>query len=67
MERSARSRDHLVDHGSDGIVVAGTTGESPTLTDDEKLTLFEAAVDELGGRATVVAGTGRTTPRTRST
>ena len=49
---------HLVDHGSDGIVVAGTTGESPTLTDDEKLTLFEAAVDELGGRATVVAGTG---------
>jgi 4-hydroxy-tetrahydrodipicolinate synthase len=49
---------HLVDHGSDGIVVAGTTGESPTLTDDENLTLFEAAVDELGGRATVVAGTG---------
>src|SRR3954465_9077284 len=49
---------HLVDHGSDGIVVAGTTGESPTLTDDEKLTLFAAAVDELGGRATVVAGTG---------
>jgi 4-hydroxy-tetrahydrodipicolinate synthase len=49
---------HLVDHGSDGIVVAGTTGESPTLTDDEKLTLFEAAVDELGGRATVVAGVG---------
>ena len=50
---------HLVEHGSDGIVVAGTTGESPTLTDDEKLTLFEAAVDEVGGgRATVVAGTG---------
>jgi len=49
---------YLVDHGSDGIVVAGTTGESPTLTDDEKLTLFETAVDELGGRATVLAGTG---------
>ena len=49
---------HLVDHGSDGIVVAGTTGESPTLSDDEKLALFEAAVDELRGRATVVAGTG---------
>ncbi len=49
---------YLVDHGSDGIVVAGTTGESPTLSDDEKLTLFEAAVDELGGRATVVAGVG---------
>jgi 4-hydroxy-tetrahydrodipicolinate synthase len=48
----------LVDDGSDGIVVAGTTGESPTLTDDERLSLFEAAVDEVGGRATVVAGTG---------
>jgi 4-hydroxy-tetrahydrodipicolinate synthase len=49
---------HLVDHGSDGIVVAGTTGESPTLTDDEKLELFAAAVDAVGDRATVVAGTG---------
>jgi 4-hydroxy-tetrahydrodipicolinate synthase len=49
---------HLVDHGSDGVVLAGTTGESATLDDDEKLRLFEAGVDELGGRATVVAGTG---------
>ena len=49
---------HLVENGSDGIVVAGTTGESPTLTDDERLALFEAAVDELHGEATVVAGTG---------
>ena len=49
---------HLVDHGSDGVVVAGTTGESATLDDAEKLRLFEAAVDELGGHATVVAGTG---------
>jgi len=49
---------HLVDHGSDGIVVAGTTGESPTLSDDEKLELFAAAVDAVGDRATVVAGTG---------
>jgi 4-hydroxy-tetrahydrodipicolinate synthase len=49
---------HLVEHGSDGIVVAGTTGESPTLSDDEKLALFETAVDELRGRATVIAGTG---------
>jgi 4-hydroxy-tetrahydrodipicolinate synthase len=48
----------LVDNGSDGVVVAGTTGESPTLTDDERLSLFAAAVDELGGSATVVAGTG---------
>jgi 4-hydroxy-tetrahydrodipicolinate synthase len=48
----------LVDNGSDGLVVTGTTGESPTLTDDERFELWEAAVDEVGGRATVVAGTG---------
>jgi 4-hydroxy-tetrahydrodipicolinate synthase len=48
----------LVDNGSDGIVVCGTTGESPTLSDDEKLALWETAVDLLRGRATVVAGTG---------
>jgi 4-hydroxy-tetrahydrodipicolinate synthase len=49
---------YLVQHGSDGVVVAGTTGESPTLTDEEKLALFAAAVDAVGDRATVVAGTG---------
>jgi 4-hydroxy-tetrahydrodipicolinate synthase len=49
---------HLVDSGSDGVVVAGTTGESPTLTDDEKVELFAAAVDAVGDRATVIAGTG---------
>jgi 4-hydroxy-tetrahydrodipicolinate synthase len=49
---------HLVENGSDGLVVAGTTGESPTLTDDERFALFAAAVDELDGRGTVVAGTG---------
>jgi 4-hydroxy-tetrahydrodipicolinate synthase len=49
---------YLVEHGSDGLVVAGTTGESPTLSDDEKLELFAAAVDAVGDRATVVAGTG---------
>ena len=48
----------LVDHGSDGLVVAGTTGESPTLSDDEKLELFAAALDAVGDRTTVVAGTG---------
>lgn len=48
----------LVDHGSDGVVVAGTTGESPTLSDDEKLQLFAAAKEAVGDRATVVAGTG---------
>jgi 4-hydroxy-tetrahydrodipicolinate synthase len=49
---------HLVDMGSDGVVVAGTTGEAPTLTDDERLSLFAAAVESVGDRATVVAGTG---------
>jgi 4-hydroxy-tetrahydrodipicolinate synthase len=48
----------LVENGSDGVVVAGTTGESPTLSDEERLTLFATAVEELKGDATVVAGTG---------
>jgi 4-hydroxy-tetrahydrodipicolinate synthase len=49
---------HLVANGSDGLVVTGTTGESPTLSDDERFALYEAALDEVGDRATVVAGTG---------
>jgi 4-hydroxy-tetrahydrodipicolinate synthase len=49
---------HLVDNGSDGLVVTGTTGESPTLSDDERFELYAAALDEVGDRATVVAGTG---------
>jgi 4-hydroxy-tetrahydrodipicolinate synthase len=49
---------HLVDHGSDGLVVCGTTGESPTLHDHEKLELIATALDAVGDRATVVAGTG---------
>ena len=53
-----RLANHLVDNGSDGLVVAGTTGEAPTLTDEEKLELFAAAVDAVGDRASVVANTG---------
>lgn len=49
---------HLVANGSDGLVMAGSTGEASTLTDDEKLSLFRLAVQEVGGRATVIAGTG---------
>jgi 4-hydroxy-tetrahydrodipicolinate synthase len=49
---------YLVDNGSDGLVVTGTTGESPTLTDDERFELYAAAVETVGDRATVVAGTG---------
>jgi 4-hydroxy-tetrahydrodipicolinate synthase len=48
---------HLLDNGSDGVVMAGTTGESATLDDDEKLALFEIAVAEAGD-ATVIANTG---------
>ena len=49
---------HLVEHGSDGLVVTGTTGESPTLSDDERFALYSAALEEVGDHATVVAGTG---------
>jgi 4-hydroxy-tetrahydrodipicolinate synthase len=49
---------YLVDNGSDGLVVTGTTGESPTLTDEERFALYETAVETIGERATVVAGTG---------
>jgi 4-hydroxy-tetrahydrodipicolinate synthase len=49
---------HLVDSGNDGVVVTGTTGESPLLSDDEKARLWEEVKQELGDRATVVAGAG---------
>jgi 4-hydroxy-tetrahydrodipicolinate synthase len=49
---------HLVDTGSQGLVVCGTTGESPVLTHEEKLQLFESVLDEVGDRAKVIAGTG---------
>ncbi len=57
-ERFRELATHLVENGSDGLVVAGTTGESPTLSDDERLELVAAAVDTVGDRATIVAGTG---------
>jgi 4-hydroxy-tetrahydrodipicolinate synthase len=49
---------HLIEHGSDGLVVAGTTGESATLSDEEKLRLLDVVIDEVGEDATVIAGTG---------
>ena len=49
---------YLVDNGSDGVVVNGTTGEAPTLSDEERLGLLRAALGAVGDRATVVAGTG---------
>ena len=49
---------HCVENGSDGLVVAATTGESPTLTDDERFELFSTAVDAIGDGATVIGSTG---------
>jgi 4-hydroxy-tetrahydrodipicolinate synthase len=49
---------YLVEHGSDGLVVSGSTGEGTTLSDREKLMLFYAAVEEVGERASVIASTG---------
>lgn len=57
-ERMARLAVHLVDNGHDGVLVTGTTGESPTLTDTEKLALYSTVVEAVGRRAAVVAGTG---------
>jgi len=54
----ARLADHLLANGSDGLLVAGTTGESPTLSDDEKVSLFRHAVEVAAGRGSVIAGTG---------
>jgi 4-hydroxy-tetrahydrodipicolinate synthase len=48
----------LVDNGSDGVVVNGTTGEAPTLSEEERVGLVVAALEAVGDRATVVAGTG---------
>jgi 4-hydroxy-tetrahydrodipicolinate synthase len=50
---------HLIAHGSGGLVVTGTTGESPTLTHDETLRLFRAVVERVGDNATVLAGCGK--------
>jgi 4-hydroxy-tetrahydrodipicolinate synthase len=58
VDGARRLARHLVEHGSDGLVVAGTTGEGPTVTEREKLELFEAVVGEVGGTSTVIANTG---------
>ena len=65
VEAARKLASHLVDNGSEGLVVAGTTGESPVLSHEEKLELFTAVVEEVGGRAKVVAGTG--SPDTKET
>lgn len=49
---------HLIEHGSDGLVICGTTGEAVTMSDDEQAALIALAVQEMRGKATVVAGVG---------
>jgi 4-hydroxy-tetrahydrodipicolinate synthase len=55
---AAQLANHLVDAGCDGLVVSGTTGESPTTTDDEKLELLRVVLEAVGDRARVIAGAG---------
>ncbi|OXS78599.1 4-hydroxy-tetrahydrodipicolinate synthase [Domibacillus enclensis] len=50
--------EHLIQTGTDSLVIAGTTGESPTLTSEEKVALFRHTVKVVGGRIPVIAGTG---------
>ena len=57
-DATKRLMEHLVAHGSDGLVICGTTGEAATLDDEEHLRMIELAVQEMGGRATIVAGVG---------
>lgn len=58
VDGAQRLATHLVDHGNDGLVVSGTTGESPTTSDAEKERLLRAVVEAVGDRARVVAGVG---------
>ncbi len=58
VEAARRLARHLLEHGSHGLVLAGTTGESPTLSDSEKLDLLRAVREEVGDRALLIAGTG---------
>jgi 4-hydroxy-tetrahydrodipicolinate synthase len=58
LDGAATLAEHLVAHGSDGLVLNGTTGESPTTTDDEKDRLVRAVVEAVGDRARIVAGVG---------
>jgi 4-hydroxy-tetrahydrodipicolinate synthase len=57
-EAAVRLMRHLADHGSDGLVICGTTGEASTLNDEEHLRMIELAVSEMKGECTIVAGVG---------
>ncbi|MDD5659061.1 MAG: 4-hydroxy-tetrahydrodipicolinate synthase, partial [Actinomycetota bacterium] len=57
-ESTDKLMDYLVENGSDSLLLAGTTGESPTLTDDEKIALFEFGKKKFGNKIKIIAGTG---------
>lgn len=57
-QKTSQLIEYLIDNGTDSLVVAGTTGESPTLTTEEKLALFRFVVKTVNGRIPVIAGTG---------
>ena len=58
INEACRVAEHLIENGNDGVVLSGTTGESPALDSDEKIALFSAVKKRLGNAGTVVAGTG---------
>ncbi|EIT85133.1 dihydrodipicolinate synthase [Fictibacillus macauensis ZFHKF-1] len=57
-QKTTKLINYLIEHGSDSLVIAGTTGESPTLSNEEKLALFRHAVKVVDKRVPVIAGTG---------
>lgn len=58
LKKAGELAHYLVENGSDALVVCGTTGESPTLSDDEKVEIFTAVAEAVRGKAKVIAGTG---------
>ena len=58
LEQAQALAVHLVDHGHDGLVVSGTTGESPTTSSQEKDELLRAVIEAVGDRAVIIAGAG---------
>ncbi|MDP3013783.1 MAG: 4-hydroxy-tetrahydrodipicolinate synthase [Candidatus Subteraquimicrobiales bacterium] len=57
-DKAQELADYLINNGSDGLVISGTTGESPTLTSEEKLNLFKVVKEAVGNKASVIGGTG---------
>ncbi len=57
-KQTAKLIDYLLNNGTEGLIVGGTTGESPTLTHDEKLELYRKTVEFVNGRVPIIAGTG---------